>query len=187
MPAEASPKPSVARLLASWFSFTRWTFSTCLSQVQDLAEGGADRVKDTIMDLGCPPAATGSTTAGPLPPLELSPFAEALREEIERTLARVVEVINEETGGGWSPRTEEQVLTLFAELGQDVLERALDLRVGAAEANLPAEDSQSGVWLHKFRRMLAEEGRWPPCGPTSSPSPPPEGCPPPAVSGAAQG
>jgi hypothetical protein len=143
-------------------SFTRWTFSTCAERMQDLTEGGADRVKDTIMDLGCAPAVEGPADAGPLPPLEPSPFAAALRDEIERTLARVVEVVNEESGGGWSPRTEEQVLALFAELGQAAVQQALELRVAAAEAQMTGELSTPGGWLHRYRCMLAEEGRWPP-------------------------
>ena len=161
MLSEASPKPSVARLLASWFSFTRWTFCTCAAQVQDLTEGGADRIKDSIMDLGCEAADDRAAGVALLPPLEPGPFVAALREEIERTLARAIEVINEEPGGDWTPRTEEQVLALFGELGQAALAHALDLRVGSAEALLPAEPATPGGWLHRYRRMLASEGRWP--------------------------
>jgi hypothetical protein len=162
MHTEASPRLSVARLVAAWFSFTRWTFSTCVAQMHDLAEGGADAVKDTIMDLGCEPAAAEPGPVGPLPPLEAAGFSAALRDEIEQTLARVAQVINGEPTGCWSPRTEEQVAALFAELAQAALARALDLRVEAAEAGLGSEQSSPGGWLHRYRRMLAEEGRWPP-------------------------
>jgi hypothetical protein len=153
-----SAHPSVARLLASWLSFTRWTFSTCAGRAQELMEGGADRVKDTIMDLGCPPPANAAA-AGPLPLLETAPFAAALREEIDRTLARMLEVVNGEPGGDWSPRTQEEVLALFHELGETALECALELRVRAAEKEPPA-----AKWVRKYRRMMAEEGRWPPAG-----------------------
>jgi hypothetical protein len=150
--------------MASWLSFTRWTLSNCAAQVQELAEGGADRVadkiKDTMLDLGCEPAVRGA--AQPLPPLGPGSLSGALREEIERTLQRVSEIVNEEPTGCWSPRTEEQVLALFAELAQLALAQALDLRVRAAEGPLPGQEPAVSAWVHRYRRMLAEEGRWPP-------------------------
>ncbi len=170
MHTQARPRLSVARLVASWLSFTRWTFSTCIAQVQDLTEGGADAVKDTILDLGCQPPADSPVEPQPLPPLPPGCLAGALREEVERVLQRVSEVVNEEPAGCWSPRTTEQVLALFEELAQLALARALDLRVRAAEKALPGEQANPSDWLHRYRRMLAEEGRWPPAPDAATPA-----------------
>jgi hypothetical protein len=160
MRSQASASLSVARMLASWLSFTRWTFSACVDRMQDLADEGADRVKDTMMDLGCEPPGEGQLIHADLPPLAQHRLAFELAEEIQRTLARTVELVNESPTGSLSPHTEEQVRALFAELGQTALATALDVRI--ADAVALAEQSCPDGWVRKYRHMLAEEGRWPP-------------------------
>jgi hypothetical protein len=129
-----------------------------------MTDNATDSVKDAILDLGSDLAEgrlSRPVGVQPLPPLSSEQLLTALYGEIEQALRRTVEVINEDPTGCFAEVTRERVLAIFAELGHEVLEQALELRVAAAEAGLPPQ-SAHGEWVKKYRRMLAAEGRWPP-------------------------
>ncbi len=170
------PRASVARLLTSWLAFTRWTlsiwlaftrwtYSSCVGTAPGWAERAADRVKDTLLDLGCS-RSTGedpvALEAGPLPALDVAAFVAGLRERVERTLEKTADAINEEPCAAWAPVTQERVVALFRDLAQEVLAEALEMRVSAAEALLGGTSASPEEWVKRYRRMKAAEGQWPP-------------------------
>jgi hypothetical protein len=85
-----------------------------------------------------------------------------LRGRVEETLRQAAEVINEDAHGCWAAATQARVLALFSALAHEALELALELRVGAAEGQVPPEQLAPGDWARRYRRMLAAQGHWPP-------------------------
>jgi hypothetical protein len=123
----------------------------------------ADRVKDTLLDLGHDMDEDGADPSLPLPlPLmEPGPFVEALQLEVEMALRLVAERLNEAPGSGRLPeKLEEEVHAIFTELARQAIEEAFQQRMALAESDLPPEEAGGG-WARKYRRMMAREGRWP--------------------------
>jgi len=162
MPTTDHPTPSLGKLVSSWLSLTGWIFATCLARAQHQTEKVGQAVKDTILDLGTGPADADRAGPQPLAALDPEAFVAGMRGRVEEILHRVAEMLNEDPCGCWTEVTEERVLALFAELAQEALAQALELRVAAEEARLQNQLGSSGEWVKKFRRMLAAEGRWPP-------------------------
>jgi hypothetical protein len=149
----------VRNLFASWFAVTAWVVRGLVVRLKDKMESGADLVKDTIMDLGNDTEAE-DVPSQPLPPLDPALLVSALRGEVEQVLRQVAETINEDPSGCWAAATQERVQALFSALGEESLAEALELRVAAAEAQVPSQRAARGQWAHKYRLMLAAEGRW---------------------------
>jgi hypothetical protein len=152
----------VRSLFASWFAVSVWIVRAIFARLQEKLEGGADVVKDTIIDLGNDTGPDDSAGAQPLPPLNPDLLVASLRSEVEQALRRVAEAINADPSGCWAAATQERVQTLFNELAEEALAEALELRVAAAEAQIPCARAARGEWVHRYRQMLASEGRWPP-------------------------
>ena len=64
-------------------------------------------------------------------------FAESMKQEFEEFAKQVMEAVNDTPDGQWIAGSEEQVRDLCAEMRQKVFERAMQQRVGAAEAAFP--------------------------------------------------
>jgi hypothetical protein len=153
------PAPSISGLFSSWLSLSSFLFRSCVSRAQSFAEGGGKSLEDAMMDVGCPPSRV-NPDADELPPLDADVFAAALRERTEMTLRKMAEVVNEEPHACLADLTRDRVQTLFRELADEALALAIEQRIASAESVRGEKDSQ--VWVKKYRRMLAEEGRWPP-------------------------
>jgi hypothetical protein len=165
---------SLRSLFACWLAFSGQIVQAITAKLrQRMVEEGAEVVKDTILDLDTETAAddwdelTGTQT---LPPLNPERLVASLRSQIEQALRQAAEAINEDPCGCWAAVTEERVLALFNDLGHEALAHALELRVAAAEALLPHQQAARGAWAHKYRRMLAAEGRWLPQEEPAQPS-----------------
>ena len=61
----------------------------------------------------------------------------AMQEETQRYLQSVMEAVNQAPDGEWLSGSEEQVRDLAAEFRRQVFEKALQLRLDAAEAAFP--------------------------------------------------
>src|SRR5262249_11302568 len=96
-----------------------------------------------------------------LPPVPAEQLIERLRPQVEAILHQAAVAINEDPWGCWAGLTEDRVAALCQELGQAILEMALELRVAAAEARESSRAPLQG-WAGKYRRMMAREGCWPP-------------------------
>jgi hypothetical protein len=144
----------------SWLSLPGWLVRAVARKALLLSEQTADGVKDALLDLGCPSEEEGSEPADPLPlpPLDAGEFAASLREPIDDALRRAAALLND-TPGGCPSEQLEQVRAIFEELAEEAIERALLLRLRAAEADLPPVGAD---WARKYRRMMAREGRWSP-------------------------
>jgi hypothetical protein len=151
--------------VSSWLAFSCWTVSSCLTTARAWLDGAADTIQDRIFDLGCSQQSgavpVDEPESGTLPPLDVARFVLSVRDKVDLTLERSVDAINEEPGGDCGLATEERVLALFHELGQEVLSVALEMRVAAAEKQLDGPPGRLDEWAKKYRRMLAAEGRWP--------------------------
>lgn len=60
-------------------------------------------------------------------------FVEAMKEETERMLRQVMQAVNKARDGAWINESEEPVRDLMGDYRQRVFEKALQMRVGAAE------------------------------------------------------
>ena len=69
-----------------------------------------------------------------LPALSADEFIEHTREEFERLMRDVAEAVNSAPEGQVINRSEKPVRDLFGEFRRKVYERALQMRVDAAEA-----------------------------------------------------
>jgi hypothetical protein len=69
-----------------------------------------------------------------VPPEKL---AEALREEAEAYARAVMQAVNQAPDGEWIAGSEEEVRDLSAEFRRRAFERAMQLRINAAEAAFP--------------------------------------------------
>jgi hypothetical protein len=162
MPPVDPPLPRLGRLIASWLSLTGWLVWTCAARVQRGMDGAGQRLKDSILDLGCPPPDDPAEPAL-LPPVDPERLIEALRGPVEEALRRTADAINEDRG---CPTlvTEEWVRAVFGDLAEQALAAAFECRVAAAEAG---QRCPPGEWAARYRRMLAGERRWPPAGSAS--------------------
>jgi hypothetical protein len=155
---------SVRSLLACWLAFSGRIIQALTDRVRlAVAQTGSDAVKDGILDLDNDEPGTGNdlTQAPPLPPLDAELLRVRLQSKVDQVLRAAAETINSDPSGCWAQVTEERIQDLFDELGREVLEQALELRVTAAEDLVPSQQFAPGQWAHKFRVMLAAEGRWP--------------------------
>lgn len=64
-------------------------------------------------------------------------FVEAMEEEIRQHLSSVMQAVNAAPDGAWIADSEEQVRELSAEFRRKMFERAVQMRVDAAEAAFP--------------------------------------------------
>jgi hypothetical protein len=79
-------------------------------------------------------------SAPQVPPEEL---VAAMQKEMQRYLQSVMQAVNNSPDGQWISQSEEQVRNLSAEFRRQAFEKALQLRVDAAEAAFPPS-TQSG-------------------------------------------
>lgn len=164
------PAPSLRSLLVDWFTLTQRTVRACATKADELLVDASETTRNTILDLGLdqddgnqPEGVPGAS----LPPMDPDRFVAVMWNEVEEVLRQVAELINEDPNGCWAAVTEERVRALFDLLAQQALMQALDLRVTEAEAQLSRRDSRHATWVKKYRRLLAQEGRWPPTNPSS--------------------
>jgi hypothetical protein len=64
-------------------------------------------------------------------------FVEKMKVEMEAYLKGVMEAVNDAPDGEWIAGSEEQVRDLSAEFRRQVYERAVQMKVDAAEAAFP--------------------------------------------------
>jgi hypothetical protein len=64
-------------------------------------------------------------------------FTAAMRQEMEQFLNSVMQAVNAAPDGAWIAGSEEQVRDLSAELRRRVFEKAVQMRIDAAEAAFP--------------------------------------------------
>jgi hypothetical protein len=122
----------------------------------------ADRVKDTLFDLGHDAEEDGTEPGEPLalPAMDAGQFIAALQLPVEVALRQAAARLNEGPGGYTPPEIEEQVHAIFDELARQAIEEAFQQRMALAETDLPPVGAGGG-WARKYRRMMAREGRWP--------------------------
>ncbi len=151
--------PTFRALGAAWLAFTWRVANAFAASAQRKFDDSADAFRDSCLDVGS--GATEEPTAAVLPALDPDEYVASLRGRVEEVLREAASLLNEDGSGNWAAVTEERVSGLFAELADEALAVALDLRVAQAEAQLPAHQSH-GVWARKYRRLLAQSGHWPP-------------------------
>lgn len=156
----------VRSLFVSWLTLSRRMIHAITDSVGQWLEGGADTVKDTIMDLDLGSRSDAGDLidlekAPPLPPLDSEQLVAHMRCKVELVLRQAAAAINEDARSCWEAQTHERVQTLFSELGNAALAEALELRVTAAESRVPPQQSAPGLWAHRYRLLRASEGRWP--------------------------
>jgi hypothetical protein len=71
------------------------------------------------------------------PKLSREAYIQAMRQRVEETLAKIADAVNDASPGKIIVGSEEKVRDLFADLRQQAFERALQMRVDAAEAAFP--------------------------------------------------
>lgn len=71
------------------------------------------------------------------PKVSCEEYARRMQTEVEAYLASVIEAVNEAPDGAWIAGSEEQVRDLSAEFRRQVFEKAVQMRVDAAEAAFP--------------------------------------------------
>lgn len=64
-------------------------------------------------------------------------FVEKMKVEVEAYLKGVMEAVNDAPDGAWIAGSEEQVRNLSAEFRRQAYERAVQMKVDAAEAAFP--------------------------------------------------
>jgi len=64
-------------------------------------------------------------------------FVDAMRVEMEAHLQQVMRAVNAAPDGEWLSGSEEQVRDLSAEFRRQVFEKAMQMRIDAAEAAFP--------------------------------------------------
>jgi hypothetical protein len=71
------------------------------------------------------------------PKVSREEYAKQMQAEIEVYLASVMDAVNEAPDGAWIAGSEEQVRDLSADFRRRVFEKAVQMRVDAAEAAFP--------------------------------------------------
>ena len=74
------------------------------------------------------------------PKLSRAAFIAAMRRRVEEVLGQVADAVNGAVPGQIINGSEEQVRDLFAKLRQETFERAVQMRVDAAEAAFPPSE-----------------------------------------------
>lgn len=73
----------------------------------------------------------------PAPQVASDKFVESLQQEIQQYLQSVMKAVNNAPDGDWIGGSEEQVRDLSADFRRQVFEKAVQLKVDAAEAAFP--------------------------------------------------
>jgi hypothetical protein len=73
----------------------------------------------------------------PTPQLSREAYIQAMRRRVEELLGQVADAVNAAAPGQVIAGSEEQVRDLFARLRREAFERAVQMRVDAAEAAFP--------------------------------------------------
>jgi hypothetical protein len=71
-------------------------------------------------------------------------LVEALKEETEKYLQSVMQAVNSAPDGRWISGSEEEARDLAAKYRRQVFEKAVQMRVDAAEAAFPPSAERSG-------------------------------------------
>ena len=74
------------------------------------------------------------------PKVSREEYAKQMKSEMEAYLASVIDAVNEAPDGAWIAGSEEQVRNLSAEFRRQAFEKAMQLRVDAAEAAFPPSE-----------------------------------------------
>ena len=74
------------------------------------------------------------------PKVSREEYARQMKAEMEGYLASVIDAVNEAPDGAWIAGSEEQVRDLSADFRRRVFERAVQMRVDAAEAAFPPSE-----------------------------------------------
>lgn len=74
------------------------------------------------------------------PKVSREEYAKQMKAEMEGYLASVVDAVNEAPDGAWIAGSEEQVRDLSADFRRRVFEKAVQMRVDAAEAAFPPSE-----------------------------------------------
>jgi hypothetical protein len=74
------------------------------------------------------------------PKVSREEYAKQLKAEMEGYLASVIDAVNEAPDGAWIAGSEEQVRDLSADFRRRVFEKAVQMRVNAAEAAFPPSE-----------------------------------------------
>jgi hypothetical protein len=76
----------------------------------------------------------------PTPRVSRDEYIKQMRQELEDLLGKVADAVNEAPPGYIISGSEEKVRDLFADLRQRAYEKALQMRVDAAEAAFPPSE-----------------------------------------------
>jgi hypothetical protein len=149
-------------LRARWYSLTGWIVPFLENRARLLEERVADRIKDTLLDLGCDTEEESGEVVAPqlLRPPVTSRFAEAVHDMVEEALRQEDDQANENPRACSPQRIEQQVRALFDALLAAAIEQALRHRVVHSETARAAKEV-GGAWARKYRRMMATESYWP--------------------------
>jgi hypothetical protein len=74
------------------------------------------------------------------PKVSREEYAKQMQAEMDAYLASVIDAVNEAPDGAWIAGSEEQVRDLSADFRRRVFERAVQMRVDAAEAAFPPSE-----------------------------------------------
>ena len=74
------------------------------------------------------------------PKVSREEYVKQMKAEMEGYLASVIDAVNEAPDGAWIAGSEEQVRDLSADLRRRVFEKAVQMRVNAAEAAFPPSE-----------------------------------------------
>jgi hypothetical protein len=145
--------------------------------VGEAAEWLADVIKDAVLDW-TPDEAGDDPDTKPLPPLKPEEFVAALRGRAEEVLTALAASINQAPDARTVLAGPEECLELLGEFLDEALRLAVQMRVDAAVAALPAPPAPrprwrksraaqptlqgpTRNWVTKFRRMKADGGNLP--------------------------
>jgi hypothetical protein len=127
-------------------------------RAQPMLDRAADKVKDVLLDWDAEEDELPRPVArAPLPRLEPEVFVADLRSQVDDTLRRLADVLNEAPTLEAMAACEPEVRRLAAELARQAVERAGQARVDATVAGLPPP-SGKGAWAERLRRMHAADG-----------------------------
>jgi hypothetical protein len=137
-------------------------------RAQPVLDRAADKVKDVLLDWNAEEDELPRPVArAPLPPLEPELLVLDLRPQVEDTLHRLADVLNEAPTLEAMAACEPEVRRLAAELARQAVERAGQARIDAAVAGLPPP-SGKGAWAEKLRRLRAADGEGEPVSSSSA-------------------
>ncbi len=79
-----------------------------------------------------------------LPEIEVKKLEELLKEDIEKCIAEVTEAVNTARAGSVIDDSEEPVRIATGQLRQKIFEKALQMKIDAAEAAFPPSAEDKG-------------------------------------------